>query len=620
MFIPARWRYLWLFFVVLVCALVFRLAFVDRFNELKQPYEIGQGALIDQAALLINTRLSLVETQIRLFRHELELLKPTQAELEPAMISMFKLYSDTLQVRWIDEQGFEQVRLNKTADNNVGVVLTDELQNKRNRYYVEAGLALADDEVFISQIDLNVEQGKVEWPFQPTLRGVIKASLASMGDGLLVINFDLRSLLNEVAALSETNIQLLVAAGEDRWIVHPDENQLWRSDLKLGATGIETDLPKLARLIEDDGLAQGAEDNNQLYTAQLIASPYQSESSLQDIVVITQTAPLVLSSLKNQALLRAALLAIATGIAGVILLTLYSRHLREVNELSVKLEHERDNLKTTLERQSSLINELAETKKLSSLSIMVAGLAHELNTPVGATQLALSSQASLLDNLIENKNTGLTKSAFDNYLEQSGKTLQQAQRNNQRAIELIQSFKRLTFERANNELNTFNVAQHLDDLCKSMHGMLHKHNIRLENKLPNHITLTGYAGAFSQIVQIIISNAIDHAFENMAGACLELSCEYRGRDVVVTIRDNGKGIKADELPHIFEPFVTSKRQQEHTGLGLHMARVWIEQAFSGDIKVESSPGVGTTFELTFRSARKLAEQIAKNKIPENPFT
>jgi signal transduction histidine kinase len=620
LFIPARWRYLWLFFVVLVCALVFRLAFVDRLNELKQPYEIRQGALIDQAALLINTRLSLVETQIRLFRHELELLNPTQAELEPAMIAMFKLYSDTLQVRWIDEQGFEQVRLNKTADNNVGVVLTDELQNKRNRYYVEAGLALADDEVFISRIDLNVEQGKVERPFQPTLRGVIKASLASMGNGLLVINFDLRSLLNEVAALSETNIQLLVAAGEDRWIVHPDKSQLWRSDLNLEATGIETDLPKLVKLIEDDGLAQGAEDNNQLYTAQRIASPYQSESSLQDIVVITQTTPSVLSSLKDQALLRAALLAIATGIAGVILLTLYSRHLREVNELSVKLEQERDNLKTTLERQSSLINELAETKKLSSLSIMVAGLAHELNTPVGATQLALSSQASLLDNLIENKNTGLTKSAFDNYLEQSGKSLQQAQINNQRAIELIQSFKRLTFERANNELNTFNVAQHLDDLCQSMHGMLRKQNIRLDSKLPNHITLTGYAGAFSQIVQIIISNAIDHAFENMAGACLKLSCEYRGRDVVVIIRDNGKGIKADELPHIFEPFVTSKRQEEHTGLGLHMARVWIEQAFSGDIKVESSPGVGTTFELTFRSAGKLAERIAKDRIPENPFT
>ncbi len=620
MFIPARWRYLWLFFVVLVCALVFRLAFVDRLNELKQPYEIRQGALIDQAALLINTRLSLVETQIRLFRHELELLNPAQAELEPAMISMFKLYSDTLQVRWINEQGFEQVRLNKTADNGVTVMLTEELQNKRNRYYVEAGLALADDEVFISQIDLNMERGKVERPFQPTLRGVIQASLASMGDGLLVINFDLRSLLDEVAALSETNIQLLIAAGDDRWIVHPDKRKLWRSDLNLEAAGIETDLPKLVQSIEDDGLAQGAEHNNQLFTAQRLASPYQGESSLQDIVVITQTAPLVLRTLKTQALLRAALLAIATGIAGVILLTLYSRHLREVNDLSVILEHERDNLKTTLERQSSLINELAETKKLSSLSIMVAGLAHELNTPVGATQLALSSQASLLDNLIENKNTGLTKSAFDNYLKQSGKSLHQAQRNNQRAIELIQSFKRLTFERANNELNTFNVAQHLDDLCKSMHGLLHKHNIRLDNNLPNHITLTGYAGAFSQIVQIIISNAIDHAFENMAGACLELSCEYRGQDVVVIIGDNGKGIKADELPHIFEPFVTSKRQQEHTGLGLHMARVWIEQAFSGDIKVESSPGVGTTFELTFRSVRKLAARIAKDKIPENPFT
>ncbi|HCA75922.1 MAG TPA: hypothetical protein DGF36_05060 [Alteromonas sp.] len=60
--------------------------------------------------------------------------------------------------------------------------------------------------------------------------------------------------------------------------------------------------------------------------------------------------------------------------------------------------------------------------------------------------------------------------------------------------------------------------------------------------------------------------------------------------------------------------------EEHSGLGLHRARVWIEQAFSGDIKVESSPGVGTIFELTFRSARKLTERIAKDKIPENPFT
>ena len=619
MSIPARWRYLWLFFVLLVCALVFRFAYVDRLNELRRPYEIRQGALIDQAALLINTRLSLVETQIRLFRHELELLKPAQAELEPAMISMFRLYRDTLQVRWIDSQGAEQVRLNKTADNEVAAVAPNALQNKRNRYYVEAGLALADDEVFISQIDLNVEQGKVERPFLPTVRAVIKARLPSMGDGLLVINFDLRSLLNEVSSLSEADIQLLVAAGRQRWIVHPDKDQQWRTDLNQTAANIATDLPELLLSVRKSGFAQGVEIDSQLFSAMSISSPYQSESSLQDIVIVSQTAPYLLSSLKEQALFYSTLLGVATVLAGFILLSLYSRHLREVNQLSHALTLERDNLQTTLERQSALINELAETKKLSSLSIMVAGLAHELNTPVGATQLALSSQASLLDNLTQNKQAGLTKSAFDAYLEQSGKTLQQAQHNNQRAIELIQSFKRLTFERANNELNTFCIAEHLDDLCKSMKGLLHKHNVRLVTTVPNDITLTGYAGAFSQIVQIILTNAIDHAFDNMAGASIELSAKYHNNDVVVTVRDNGKGIAPEELADIFEPFVTSKRQEQHTGLGLHMARVWIEQAFKGAIQVESRPGKGTAFKLTFRSARQLAGQFVKDQIPENPF-
>uniref|UniRef100_UPI0025DB57AB hypothetical protein n=1 Tax=uncultured Alteromonas sp. TaxID=179113 RepID=UPI0025DB57AB len=282
MSIPARWRYLWLFFILLVCALVFRFAYVDRLNELRRPYEIRQGALIDQAALLINTRLSLVETQIRLFRHELELLKPAQAELEPAMISMFRLYGDTLQVRWIDSQGAEQVRLNKTADNEVAAVAPNALQNKRNRYYVEAGLALADDEVFISQIDLNVEQGKVERPFLPTVRAVIKARLPSMGDGLLVINFDLRSLLNEVSSLSEADIQLLVAAGRQRWIVHPDKDQQWRTDLNQTAANIATDLPELLLSVRKSGFAQGVEIDSQLFSAMSISSPYQSESSLQD--------------------------------------------------------------------------------------------------------------------------------------------------------------------------------------------------------------------------------------------------------------------------------------------------------------------------------------------------
>ena len=599
--IPTKWRVSWLLFVLLVCATVFRFSFIEKLADTKQPFEVRQNAIIDKAALLINTRLSLVETQIRLFKHELTLLNPSANQLESAMRSIFTLYRDSLQVRWIDLQGAEQVRLNKTEDNRVVAVPTGQLQNKYQRYYTQAGLALDNDSVFISQIDLNVEQGIVQRPFQPTLRAVIKTQLPSKGEGLLVINFDLRSLLAQVSSLNEENIQLLISAGAKRWVVHPNKDNEWRIDLKKAPSNISTDLPDLLALLKEVNIAQGVEIDNQLYTAQSIKSHYERKGSLPDIYVVSRTAPSVLPTLKKSAMLYAVLVAIATGLGGFVIYVSYSRYLKSINSLNEELARQRDNLQSSLERQSALIDELAESKKLSSLSIMVAGLAHELNTPVGATQLALSNQRALLEKLVKNKKEGLTKSAFEHYIEQTQQSLHQAQHNNQRAIELVYSFKRLTFERANNEQMHFSVKQHLNDLCKSMKGLLHKNNIYLKVHVHEELSLFGFAGAFSQIVQIILSNAIDHAFDGMAGARIELIGEQRNNDIVVRVIDNGKGIKPEELPRIFDPFFTTKRQESHTGLGLHMAKIWIEQAFNGEIRVDSTEGRGTSFELKFRS-------------------
>lgn len=596
-----NWQYLWFIFILIVCAVVFRFSYTERFNDIKRPYELRQNAIVDKAALLINARLSLVETQIRLFKHELMLLNPSKDQLESVMSAMFALYLDTLQVRWIDLEGVEKVRLNKADDSHVQAVSTAKLQNKFQRYYTQAGLALNESAVFVSQIDLNVEQGVVQIPVQPTLRAVTRANLPSMGDGLLVINFDLRSLIGHVESLNQADIQLLIGAGEKRWMIHPDKSREWRPDLGKAPANILDDLPELYQSLNKEVPAQDIEINGQRYIAQRIQSPYSSEGSLQDIYVVTRTAPSVLSMIKNKAILHASLVAIATGLGGFIIFVLYFRHIHTVRKLNTALSKERDNIKQILERQSLLIDELAESKKLSSLSVMVAGLAHELNTPVGATYLALSNQSDLLAELVKRKAHGLTKSDFEDYIEQSQKSLIQAENNNLRAIELIKSFKRLTFERASDEQVCFSVAQHLNDLCKSMKGLLQKHNISLKKNIAEGMSLTGHAGAFSQIVQIFISNAIDHAFEGMAGACIEITCKSRDADVVIIVKDNGKGIEPEILPTIFDPFITSKRQHQHTGLGLHMAKIWIEQVFNGEIFVESIVGKGSRFELVFRS-------------------
>lgn len=615
----ATWRYLWLLFIFVVCVLVFRFSYLERLVALQQPYEIKQNVITDQAALLINGRLSLVETQIKLFRHELELLNPDKAELQQAMVSMFDLYLDLLQIRWIDLNGQERVRLNRSKSTKITVVPPEGLQNKADRYYIQAAKNLGEEEIFVSRIDLNVEQGKVQDPLKPTIRAVMQAKLPQIGSGYLVINFDLNSLLKQLATLNQPNIQLLVAAGEERWILHPDQTRQWTKDLATTRSDIRSDLPNLLALIKQQKVVQGTALNNHLYSALSIPSDTEQIGGLQSLYVLTQTTAALLPALKRQAFLFAALTSLATGLVGLVLLMLYARHLKQVRRLGQSLQQERDNLQNALERQSSLINQLAEAKKLSSLSVMVAGLAHELNTPVGATQLALSNHASLLDRLIKNIHEGLTKSALDSFVDQSQKSLHQAQHNNQRAIELIQGFKRLTFERATEELNTFNVAERINDLCLSMQGLMNKKNIYVNANIPADICLTGYAGAFSQTVQTILSNAIEHAFDNLAGARIELACEENEESVILTISDNGKGITEQELPHIFEPFVTSKRHQQHIGLGLHMARVWMQEAFVGHIDVSSKCNMGTTFTLTFRQLRKQHDEIASSNLSHSPF-
>ncbi|OFI33553.1 hypothetical protein BFC17_04665 [Alteromonas lipolytica] len=609
--IPARWRYLSVLFIVFVCVLVGHFTYQQHYNDLKRPLEIKQNALTDQTALRINARLSLVDTQIRLFRHELTLLNPEQSELEQVMFSMFRIYSDLLQARWIDLTGKEQVRVDRTPDNEVIKVATEMLQNKSRRYYFTAGMALSWEQVFISQIDLNVENGQVQRPLQPTLRAVIKASLPSMGEGLLVINFDLRSLLSQLQALNQADNELLIGAGDYRWIVHPEPGKTWHADLAEKRADIVTDLPEIAAKIKAGNLVQGDELNNQLFTVQTLLTTANSEGGLQDIHIIARTPAELLPAVKRQAIVFASIITFVTALGGLSILYAYWRHLTQLNKLSQSVQNERNNLQQALQRQSTLIEELAEAKKLSSLSVMVAGLAHELNTPVGATQLALSNQERLLEKLITQKQTGLTKTAFESFLSDSQQSLEQAQHNNRRAVELIQGFKRLTFERANDELNTFNVGQHLNDLCHSMKGLLKRSNVRLESDIPADITLTGYAGAFTQIVQICISNAIEHAFKGMSGACITIKSKAQNDRILVTIADNGVGIARDVMPFIFDPFYTSQRNNQHTGLGLHMAKVWLEEAFNGTISVDSTLGKGTVFTLSFNQLDQLAADIRK---------
>ncbi|MDC8832327.1 sensor histidine kinase [Alteromonas gilva] len=594
------WRGLWLLFTLFVCVSTYRFIYSDDIAQVKRELGTIQNSQTNQAALLINRKLSLVGTLIKLFKHELGLINPSPQNIEQAFVTMFEVYPDILQVRWIGMSGNEKIRIDQRHTGELISVQPTQLQNKWNRYYVKEGLNLRPDEVFISQIDLNIENGLVQLPHQPTLRAVMLAEQAELGRGLLVINFDLRSLVANLTALNEDNSNLLIAAGTNRWIVHPDPDRLWHPDLGLTGAGIAADEPALwARLSQHQELL-GNVLGNRIYTALTLPSPYTGDNGLQPIYIVARTPEALLVEYRQRAKMTALMTALSVGLVGVAVLLLYVRYTVSLKNLNKALQLQRDKLRSSLAQQTTLIGELAESRKLSSLSVMVAGLAHELNTPVGATKLALSNQEILLKRLIEQKHAGLTKTAFDDYLTDSQLTMAQALKNNQRAIDLISTFKTLTFKRANDELCTFDACEQITDLLQSMKSIFKKHNADITNLCKTPVKLCGFPGAFSQIVQIIIINALEHAFDKTANATIEVDCAARNDDIVVIIGDNGKGIENTLIPKIFDPFFTTRRDDHHIGLGLHMAKLWIEQAFDGHIKVTKSHLGGAEFTLFFK--------------------
>ena len=593
------WSFVWVLFVICVAGIIGFLTYTDRLSTFKQPIQITQRSQIDAASVLINRKISEIETVMRLFKHELELLQPSKRVISHAFKTLFKVYPELLQVRWLDLQGNEIVRLELTHDGTLVEVDESALQNKASRYYFTAGISLVPDEIFITQIDLNVENGVVQRPFYPTVRAVTKATQAELGTGILVINFDLRPLLDNLNTLNTATSYLLVGAGTSKWILHPNPDKEWTIDLSTPPANIVLEVPHLWHQLSTQDSVPSQTMGNHIITAYRIKSSHHEVGGMQEIYLLAKSKDDLLSGLKFKAMKHAFVMSFVLCAFGLIVLILYVKHFQRLKELSKALKSERDSLKTALAQQNMLISELAESQKLSSLSIMVAGLAHELNTPVGATRMALSNLKSLLDTLSERAKNGLTKAQFEHFISQSEKVILLADSNNQRAINLVKSFKRLSFERAKDDNSTFNVLDTINILKQSMAGLFKQPHVTLEVHIPENMNIQGDAGAFSQIIQILITNAMDHAFGASTANKIAIVATQKNTHVEVRVTDNGAGIPPSLQSTIFDPFITSKRHKQHTGLGLHMAKAWMYQAFKGDIKLTDSTEGGTQFTLVF---------------------
>ena len=242
--------------------------------------------------------------------------------------------------------------------------------------------------------------------------------------------------------------------------------------------------------------------------------------------------------------------------------------------------------------------------KMSSLGLMVAGVAHELNTPLGGAMLytqrlleditEMHAAAALLDGQLlidpafcDRVNFGLSKS------------LQMLERSS----EIIRQFKQVSSDRANSEFRTFDLVALIQDVLHLLHNHLKLSNVRVETRIPDSLRVHTDAGAIGQVLQNLIDNAINHAFEIQSTEdrtiTLSLSHDEEASQAKIDIADNGKGIPAEVAKKMWDPFFTTKRGLGGTGLGLHIVHSCVTGILKGEIAYAASapPVTGSIFSI-----------------------
>ncbi len=277
----------------------------------------------------------------------------------------------------------------------------------------------------------------------------------------------------------------------------------------------------------------------------------------------------------------------------------YSHTLEQkVDERTADLRETMDELKKTNRELEESQEQLVQSEKMASLGQLVAGVAHEINTPIGIGVTAASyfegSTKSITSDFEKNamKKTDLVK-----YFSEAGKSCNLILKNLLRTADLVKSFKMVSADQTSQEKRVFNLKSYLNDIVMSLNPELKKRSHQVEVICSEDIQMDSFPGALAQVITNFIMNSINHAFTNDESGNIKITASREGHEVVLKYIDDGKGIPEENLKKIFDPFFTTKRGTGGTGLGLNIVFNIVNKTLGGRVECESEPEKGTTFTL-----------------------
>ena len=272
-----------------------------------------------------------------------------------------------------------------------------------------------------------------------------------------------------------------------------------------------------------------------------------------------------------------------------------------VEQRTAALQNANVELRTTLERLTQAQRQLFESEKLASLGGMVAGIAHEINTPLGIGVTAASHLREEAQRLLERMRAGAEPDAaeFEAFRVMACESSDMILRNLQRADRLVRSFKRIAVDQSSEDRRVVDLGASLDEIVTTLGPSLKKLPHRVEIECPPGIVIETAPGALYQVVTNLVMNSLAHGFAPGVAGSILLRAQRDGGVISIEYVDNGRGMDEAVRARIYEPFYTTSRGQGGSGLGMHIVYTLVTQVLGGTIDCDSVPGQGTRFRIRF---------------------
>ncbi len=258
------------------------------------------------------------------------------------------------------------------------------------------------------------------------------------------------------------------------------------------------------------------------------------------------------------------------------------------NELEKIVKRRTEKLEKSLNDLQKAQDELIESEKLAALGNLVAGVAHEINTPMGITYTNITFINEKLHDLDDMyKENRLSKSFFEDNLSTIIEALSGAIHNIERSSKLIKSFKNVAVDQIVEEKRDFNIIEYLNEVIMSIRPTFKGTNFIINFDPSGELYINSYPGIFLQIINNLINNSIQHGFENRDEGNIFITVEEKDDKIELNYSDDGIGMEIKQLSRIFEPFFTTKRGQGGAGLGMNIVYNLVNKRLEGVISCKS---------------------------------